>query len=447
MIELTAREYGQNMQLQLKSNNVITSAIVPEMQNTLGEQEVIATQTITNVIVNGTTQNLPIDPSTKATHYRCMFNTRSQFLVFSDYNFAKSRVECLMVSGTTKFHTSSPVDNLPTVQLRLSGKSYILDRGGNTFENYPSVDQLRNVDFDLASWVFSNANSTLQSLHEDYVTKINMNPWVNNIVNSTTTPSTLNDIRTSWYAPISGAPWFALYQDWQNESNINTDTEAFMLPAATDVSGDAWSASLKIGNSTMYVKTSVVRDSDTDFTVSWEVPVKYVYAAASRRRGLLGGTHDVDNFAFLDMVSQIDIDLVAATRVTDFIDKIISIKDSNVFGNQVTDKAMTLEKSEAITSFGRYTWPDGITSSLAGSIGQMLTYKYQKGKYICRCEVPVSWAIKNSLTIDSQVRIRLQDGAYVTHGTSTEPAIFKVQNILQKYSASKFIYEIQLMEV
>ena len=441
-VVLTPRIYGQSAKLKLQnSNNTFTSVKIPVMDNTTSDPTVIHTESFTTVNVDGADVTLPIDRSTQPTYYRFSYNTRNVPVLLPDFTFAKARTECVMAEGTRTFTIDKEIEGMPTVQFRLRGKSYMIERSISTFDDYPTLTQLQSRNFNLASWIHGNRTSSSDSLYDDYTSKINLTPWINKPV-AIPSVAQYEDVRTSWVNMNDESEYRPLRADWRDQGNIAPSSYVGIYPPGMVADLDAHYRSLYVGNVVVYPYVHVTQNNDTTFTIDWKIPVRYAYAAASRGRNFLGTTNEVDNFAYLDEITQIDIDLVASQRNTDFSNYTFVVNEKGTFDVGTSENCLVLGESESTTKNSTYK-----ELPLAEIIPFLIVSPNRTSKYVLECDVPVSWVIQNDLRIGSNFPFRLQNGELLQRYLSDFPVYFSIQNMVLKYDSNKFIYTLHLMEV
>lgn len=454
MLVLTPRVYGQNTSIDLRTQNKITSVTMPVMQNTILDPLVVSTQSFVNAEIDNATYVLPVPDDIKSTYYRCVYNSFARPL-FATYNFAKSRVECLMAKGERTFELSQPIEGIPRATLRFYGRSYTIDRGSGAFDDFPTNDALLDEHFDVSGWIRTNATQLKSNLSENYSTRVNMTPWINQFIARPGAP-TPADIRTTWSKPSGGGDVYAYFESWKNSGNIYVGDADFMN--AIDGEGAAGADPAKyqmprlyIGTSQIYPTVRILKISTLTYKIEWWAPVRVAYIAASRGRSLFGNTIEVDNYAFLDEITQIDIDIVASKRDTSFEDITTHLENVdanfNYFYGPGTDKFnLELAQSESTTKDTTITYPSGSEWVLSQVLPTMLIGANAEGKLYAQIDVPATWVLRNNVDIGTEMQVQQIDGGYVTRDGVTV-CTFRVQNMVLRKSMQAITYTLQLLEV
>ena len=323
MIELTPKIYKQRVSNSLLSENKINTVNIKALAkpNSLDDNEVVCTEEVTTVQLGDIMHTLPISMDTPPTHFRSTRNYRWGGLFIGNKEYAKARMECILVSGKTKCKVATPLVSFPEVKVTLNGKSKIVERSGSSYNLYPSMESLQSSE-SIANWINDNKTEQREGLVHDYSgSTFSMNPWVRNIVPVTNIGldgsglPTSNDIITLWSTANAGRS-LAAANAWTEYGNFDFNNyNEFTMYTEKTVNFDieaAFASLLRIRNINLPITSEVVKIDDYTYEVLWTVPVRVAYVAASREFGVLLGTaYEVDNYAFLDEVSSILIQLHA----------------------------------------------------------------------------------------------------------------------------------------
>ena len=443
MLILTPRVYRNNMSWAIAPQNKIDTISMSPILNTItGDAAEFHTEKFTTCNVRGANNNLPISNTIAPTHRRTMSNSR--YVPFETYEFAKARVDVVMATGSRRFTLSTPVNGIPNVSLRLLGTSSVQTRGGSSYNNIPSLSDLKNNNFSLAQWVENNKTSTEQSLTWDYSNNsFSTNPWVRNI-KTYPEETVANDILTAWNEVRSELRTFAVYQDWQSESNyaLSSSNPSTALPYPSNLSGEnALTMLLKIYDDRLTMTVSLNRIDSYTYEVTWTAPVRFTYTAASRMRNVVGTSFDVDNWSFVDNITEVDVVLTGKPYNTDKIAISYSLDDAgNLTENTRNEWPYKIDDSEVITMNSTLNGQDWKTS-----ISKILLDKYKKGKYIVQCDVPAKWVLQNNVHINTQMQIAQQNNTIISR--KNVACVFAVKTITKKFKSNEFYYTLGLMEV
>lgn len=365
MLTLTPRIYSRDLKWSLLPSNKIDTVVTNPLINSIpAEDQSFYSADFTECTVGGNTKTLPLSNSEAVTHWRYMGNTRWTGIGsgFSAQNLAKARMECVWASGKRTITVDQAVTGIPTVELRLVGTSSVVERGGSAFGNYPSLDSLSTESFSLADWIESNkttTNSTLSGIYENLT--VSMNPWIRKVVPAVIVgdnysdlriPTTANDILTNWYDTNTNRG-SATADKWVEGNSFGNDVEPFSMFPVGATGGDLlelYATCIRMRNLTLNMRCDITKISDYVFEVSWEAPVRLAYAAAARSIGPLGGNYDVDNYAFVDNITNVMIDLKGRPYDTSTVDVKYGL-DSYGYLTTATDDLhpLRIEKSEALT--------------------------------------------------------------------------------------------------
>lgn len=323
MLELTANEYKQNMQFSLlPSNKIDTVNQEPIINKVDTDPSDIHTETFTTVNVGSSSLTLPINNNVTPTHSRKIRNYRWVNLIAGNKELAKGRLECVMASGSKQITLTNALQGTPTARVQLVGTSEIITRGGSAYDNYPTYDQLNDNNFSLAEWIASNKVEHKDYLSWDYDTdNFKFNPFIRNYVPITEYQSvTYNDILTTWYDNNSGGPGA---NDWTETVSFGRNQpKVRMAPVGGDISQQ-----IQLRNLSLNIYVSITKIDDFNVNVVWKAPVRIAYAAASRRYNVVGTQTQIDNYAILDNITQVNIIISGQAFSEDTQEMSISLKE------------------------------------------------------------------------------------------------------------------------
>ena len=451
-ILLTPRIYNKDFQWNIASKNIVDSVtFTPVIGDINDDTENIHTESFTTVQIQGTNSNvnLPIASNTTPTYWRYMTNTHLATFVQVDY--AKARIECVMATGSKRITLNTALPEMPNASIRLSGNSYVITRGDSTFDDYPSLDNIRDKSFNLTSWIKSNYDMQNASLLWDYSKNtFSMNPWVRNFVPLTevTTP---DDIITTWgyYSPYYPGLLSHSFPDkysWTDQpsfgdiDNLSTVAVNPIQPMYDELPGISFEGFPADNAIIMYdlrvpITCNVRKIDDYTFDIDWVAPVRLSYMAASRTRSSAGANSDLDNYAFVDEMTQVDVVLSGRQFNTDTYDVTYA-------KNAISENILKVSETPFLTS---RTYFGTDTNKWDKTLANRLLNKYAKGKYIIKCKVPTTWLLQQNISIGSTIDIILQDGNYIARGNNI--CMFKVHNIEFNYQPEEFKSTLTLMEV
>lgn len=445
-VSLPPNVYMQGAKLTTANECRIDTVNVQPINNALSAEDVVLySKQINTVTLNNTEYNLPVGTNVRSTHHRSVHNySRSGFVT---YNYAKARIECLMVSGSFVFNLSKAPQKTPSARVSLQGATKTVERGASTYNAYPTVEEFNSDSFNLAAWINDHKSSTSNTLTWSYENeRFSINPWIINYVAADlSAPPTAGDILTTWADPGANTRTSAQVNGWTDTSNFG-EGSAYITMLPTNPSGssipEALMSAIRLRDLSLPITCKVERLSDTSFEVYWKVPIRIAYAAASRTRGLLGAAHDLDNYAILDNIDTISIDIIGKDLSDDVVNISYSKNDEEelVVDEPKNVYPFALEKSELLTvQSTRNGWP--LTQELASTWLNFYDHPVQ----IFKCSVSARWAIEKQLTVGMQFRITKPDGKIVKDFRNLNSS-FSLVNIEKRFENAKYTYDLQLIE-
>ena len=454
ILTLGPRVYRQDMKWSLVPENKIDTVTFKPYVNALTETTEIATVSVTQVGIeheDGEIKTtLPIANSVPFSKWHTMSNTQYGLLI--DWHYAKARVEAVIAKGTARFELNAPLTSAPTVKLSFRGNSDVIARKSGTYDNFPTVEQLNDPTFDLRTWIYQHRTNTSEAILSNFSGKsFDLNPWVSEVTSyvSESRDAELADpstIKTTWVDtvlhPNNG---FADYSNWiEVVSDAASHTPTRAVPASWDPTVERaplGSLTLPIRNARYDITTSVRKLNDYTYEVDFKVPVRYTYLAASNYGGVLGSMNDLDNYAFNDVVSHVDVTLVAQPISEETIDMGYSEREGS--------HALTTDLSNAYPF--NFSQNEFITLNTYWGFIDWTIYapiyifsQYRQGKYIVECTVSSRWAFQNNVHIGTQCQVQLQNGTLI--GRGDQPCTFEVKNITKQFRDSDFMYRLKLLE-
>lgn len=446
---LTPNVY-KNLKWQVKPESVIDAATVRPISNIVTEDQTIASATATIAKVNNSEVTLPVSPDSGITSSRCVYNRGKQSQNDNILTYAKGRTEYLMGSGVLELHTDKPVQGNPSVQITLRGDTYIVDQDEHTYNTYPSDDDMLAVTETLAPWIVNKGTYKKEVLTHDYSQGVfKANPWIRNLV--LVPGDSAGEIITPWVDMIntSSGPLGLIdsqalrVTDWKeiwhnkDDSTITGRGQMNPNPVKIFIGSNEFTGKLQITDVTVRMAAELEKISDYDYKVKWNVPVKFAYIAASRR--IVAGSstqYTVGSYAYLDLITHVDIALVSDTYSDEHID---------YTAGKGVDHPFTLDVSEALTIDTYYAKTNGERLVWYTSLAQNLLNQYNKGKYKATCDVPMQWVYDNKIVIGCLLRVKLQDSQPITR--KNVEVDFKVVNMTKRYNAKEFSCTLHLLEV
>lgn len=365
MITLTPRVYNKDIKWSLLPSNKVDTVVMNPLINSIpAEDQAFHTVDFTECTVNGAAMTLPVANNTEATHWRYMSNTRWTGIGsgFTTPNLAKARMECVWATGKQRITVDQAITGTPIVELQLVGKSSVVKRGGSNFDSYPSIEDLSTKSFSLATWIEDHktvTNDFLSGIYENLT--VSMNPWIRKVVPAVPIgdnfadlriPTTANDVLTNWY-DSNRSHNSATADKWSETNSFGNDVEPFSMFPVGATGGDLlelYATCIRMRNLTLDMRCDIKKLSDHEFEISWEAPVQLSYIAAARSIGVFGGSYDIDNYAFVDNITNVIVNLKGRPFDSSTVDIKYGLdEDGNLstFADEL--HPLRIEKSEALT--------------------------------------------------------------------------------------------------
>lgn len=436
---LTPDNYKSNLQWLKKANNKIDTVTLSIDNGGVGSYELLSTQTITSGYVNKSLVQLPIADNAVSPYIRTQVN------MYGGNDHARSRVEAIMLEGTTEFTLDTPLGSTPNVTFDFTGKSFIIPRKQATLTDIPSVSELKDFTKSFVSTIKNNSKVTeSNSLTWSFNGfTLLLSQWLNKNLPDDT-QATNADVSTEW-CPTNAAI-YASDNGWENyESNALKDlsySDAKIYHPGTTNLGRR----LAYRYTQIPVSVNVTKLSQLKYEVYWSIPIRYLYMAiSSYENPTISGRTLWDSFAFVDIIESIAINLYGSKYRTEKVDRKYSLSDNNTLTdipkNQYVfaipyAECFTLQTQDTSTS-PPIAWYQ--------KLPLLLLQKYKNGKYFITVEADAIWCLDNNIHIGSEIQIRLLTGKLITNNNGT-PKTFRVRNIDKIFNAAEFIFRIKLME-
>lgn len=476
MIILTPRIYKQSMQWKIDPSNKIDTVTANPILNTVASDpsKFYTSEALpVKLLDTQTVLSLPIADSLQPTHFRTVCNSyKSGSINPKNYDWAKARTEVVMAYGEKEITLQTPVDGIPSATLLLEGETSVVDRGSIGFNDYPSISNLKNKQFSLASWIEQNRSRKLDnSLSWDYSDgSFSTNPWVRRIytyagdiynVPANIQPPeglTANDVVTMWYKQrtsggiIGTTSWSGAHAwAWSEESSYRLSSSepvfAWQNPNPSYWFDNKFMSNnfLKITDDRFSFGVTIDKIDNYKYRLKYTAPVRFAYAAAAKIKQMDGvfdkPEDEVDSWGFVDRITSVKAVFIGKPYNTD--DVTISYSFDNNKGiteNTKNVNVSKIDKSEFIT----------MSSTIAGKpwneeIAKKLLSKYEKGKYLVTCDVPAKWAIEQGIHPNVQLQVIQQDGTPIARQGNV--CTFEVKTIAKSFKDSSFVFTLGLMEV
>lgn len=370
---------------------------------------------------------------------------RTSYYSNGPYDFCKGFAGVIMAKTTFSIEISSPVNDV-SVALTFKGqtKEYSpadYDAYLKMTDGHNSTDIVSLIDASGASFSAEWTNSSSYTDFNDERNSINLNPFVKDVVPANGDDASAanlppsNYIITKWTGSNHTGTWWSSTRysltwkadNWLDTSNTNgsTPNRVSMWPAQFYSTATGYSGTSKNDQRIKYLRNGrikymkkVIKIDDYHYNVELEVPIKYIYSAASEEDWaeiiyvpipiVIEHWDRFDGKMFYDVINSIQVDINGYKYVDTTADYSYSLVNENLTAEVVNNSILKLPKNEFIkydttingVAWDKY-WPLKVLS------------KYKQGKYYVECEVPAEWAIENNIVCDSQVMVKLPDNSYI----------------------------------
>lgn len=250
------------------------------------------------------------------------------------------------------------------------------------------------------------------------------------------------DVFTIWNNDHDSDDWLPTYEGWNTYNVSGAVKQGPYRWLAGSNSNNTPDRFIPIVNKKYSFYCTVTKVSDYDYQVDYELPIRYIYAAAAKAVGSIIHTNEYgrDSYAFKDVVSKITIKLTAGTFTDDSSDLSYSLDNSQLTEDVANEHPLTFSKNELITQqalWGTEKWTEKMSKTILE--------EFKNGKHVVKCTVPVTWAIANAVKINTQMYVQLQDSSYITREGAI--CVFEVKTIEKRFDKDEFVFELGLMEV
>lgn len=444
-VEVKPNVYKSNIKWSIRGKNVVDTVHVSVLNNSPSKTAIIYTEAFKNAEINGTTYALPISSSIPSEFRRCVSNKYYAHLATRE--FAKARIECHMATGRKVVTLDKPVTGTVLAKVQLSGKSYELLRGEGNYNYYPTIDEMSDVNFNLCEWIKGHAQKTHDVLTWNYEgTTFSMNPFVRNWVSMYGERlefryPTNYDILTTWWTETTRAQ--ANETGWLDTANFGNGAvqkQMFPVDAIRADAVERLNSIITLYDKQLQISASAKKLDDYKVEISWSVPVRMCYAAASRSHGILMSYVDTDNWAFVDEVDSIQISIEGSTLGNEYIDMGYAWRGDELINTDLPNvHPLKLGSSELLTYDTTHE-----ANKLYYLLPTDLLNRYRDGKYAVEMDVNAEWAIRNAIHVDTEINVYLPNGQPIKRGDTV--CTFLVKNIEKRYTGRDFVFSLKLIE-
>lgn len=467
-IDLGPRNYMQGMKWSLRPKNKIDTVTMQPLNNKV-TSTTLHTQIITSgVTPGGKSVTLPMDDTDRTiTQGKQMHNIRH--VTGWTGVMGAAFVYLTTIKGSYNVTLDAPPVSVPRASWSLAGNTQFLTRGQKTVDE---INDNCSILTDFCKYVADNAAGTSplsenksydktnrkdlkNGLLIDYTQgSIPMYPWlrrttgewpgglIGEYLNSEYRPRP-EDVFCEWNNGTSG-DWLPQYTEWNTYNltgKIRQGPAAWYAGTGSEPVENHFIPMIPSWRYSFYC--NVVKIDNLNYRIEYELPVRYFQAAAAKAVGSVIHSTEIrrDSYAFKDVISQITITLTADTLDDSSNDLSYSL-DSNgeLTTNIINEHPLSFERNELITSDAKWGTDTWITA-----MPKHILTEYKNGKYIVSCKVTAEWALKNNIHINAQLRMRQQNGEYITRNGT--PVVFEVKNIEKSFKSNEFVYYLKLLEV
>lgn len=438
---LNSNKYKKGMKWLQVPENRIDTVIFNPISNTFTEGVLVAEETFDTVTVSGSSIHLPcstsasIDISNPSYNY---YDGWGGLLCKGNAFMKKARI-------THTFMLEDPVSGTPVVNIILKGKTVYTSRGTIGFGTMPSYDAASS---DVANFIYANKEGEQDwegdsniKIYSDQV--VDVCPWVRKARGSGV--STSDNIITRWHGqPQSGL----LYtQDNPNGSDWNVYNTPGRISVYPDPYyppidyPDADPKAYLLPKGFSFVR-SITRINGRTFSIDIEIPILFIYTAASRMGSPSAGDHRplIDSFAAYDLIKEVKVELIGTTLDSSTTTRSYSLDENgDLTDNAKNNAPFTFQSNSLITlgtMYGLSNWME--------SMAKYILDEYKYGKYIIEAEVSAEWIIKQNITINSLLKVKDLYGNFIVRNERV--CLFEVKTIEKRYKGNEFVYAIKMLE-
>lgn len=468
-LTLTPRVYGKDLTWNVLPKNVVDTVSIEVTDNTLVESTDIDTITITSGTVRSSSVTLPLnDSQVLATNNSQGECNRSNGLGWEG-TLGKYYVETTIMTGSVEVDVTSPITSTPNIMFTLTGTTTYLQRGkhsideiktaissGNIFtfietNKYGSEELIDNKAYDTTNRA-NLANGLILDFNQLWVPNF---AWVRYTTGSVPKGMEPKYYNVSGYKPpedivltnwdnLPGAYWHPPYDNWTGYDTTNSVRQG-PYQTTQNVTSEYNNEFIPIKDDKVSYRCQVTKLSDYKLRIDYSIPIRYGYLAAARTVNDLFPWVDAvsDSYGFKVVISKIEFKLKAWTLNEDTENVAYSrVTDSQLTTDVVNNNIFNFNTNPFITKETYYETKDNTWDKY---ISQEILNKYVVGKYIVECKVPMQYVIDNNISINTQLKVKLQNGSYITRDNNV--CIFQVKNIEKSFDKSSFNCTLKLLEL
>lgn len=483
MSVLSPNIYKENVKWKLNNKSKIDTVVYEPILNSIGEQT-LYTESITTLNVRGSNVSLSsVYNNTSSYGPQIIHAAKSEGKDIhhsSSHEQARGRVDVLFGRYEKIITLSSPIANKDiTIDLAYSIKTDYIGRGNKTLASIPTWSNLTSIDYNLATWIKNNKSSTVT---DDAKWSWNsptfpFNPFIRipTAFNNNIVIPDASDVLTKWYTGTSEYPgvleggnnygarasnWSEYVQATASHKNYYNKEAKNLYFQNPEYVGDPIGRyedkkmltpyygyrCLNIENCSIVPAIRYQIVDTLSLKIILEVPIRISYVAASGgyKTILNSSWEEIDNYAFVDYVTNINMTVKGNTISSESTKIIYKLNTAETDVVTVGTKGTfdyVINKNELVTIDSKWNpTNDALTKKLAKDL--LLAYK--QGKMTFECEVDAEWMINNNIQLNDYIHVLDRDNKVITKNENI--VTFKIRNINKHYEQGSFIYSIQLSE-
>lgn len=439
---LSSNKYRKGMKwLQVPENKIDTVVFNP-ISNTFTESEVVAEETFNTVTSGGSSISLPCSTSSSVDISNPSYNYYEGWggqLCKGVAFMKKARI-------THTFNLTNPISGTPVVRVILNGKTRKTARGSIGYGSMPNYDASSSS---IASFIDTNKNGDDVEWSGDSELRLYSNQyiyvcsWIKNYRGYG--DSTPENILTRWHGqPQSGFAWTQdnpAYADW-NAYNESDKISVYPNPYYPPIDYQDASPYVAISRKKYEFVLNVTRINGRRFSIDIEVPIMFIYTAASRMGSPSAGDHRplIDSFAAYDLITSIQVQLIGTTLDDSTTTRSYSLDNQGEITDNAKNKSpFTFNKNELITLGSLYGINDWMLT-----MGKYILTEYKTGKYVIEADIDARYIIENDIKINTPLKVKNLSNEYICRGDRV--CLFEVKTIEKKYKEGSFVYSIKALE-
>lgn len=367
---------------------------------------------------------------------------RTSYYNNGPYNFCKGFAGVIMAKASFTVMVGTPVNNV-NVELTFKGQTKEYNPSGfgdyyNMRDGHNSTEIVAKIDNSGAAFSAEWTNSSRYTDYNDPRNSLNVNPFVKDVLPAKGSDSAAANlppadyIITKWTGSTHTGTWWSSTRysltwqadNWRDYANTygNTPGRTAMWPAVFYDKSGAYTGTSRNDQRIKYLKAGrvkytkkVIKLDDYHYQVDLEVPIKYIYSAASKQDWadlyaiiVVESSGLFDGKMFYEVINSIQADITGYKYVDNASDYAYSLYNGTLTTEVENNSILKIARNEFIKND---TTVNGITWDQYWPL--RVLSKYKQGKYIVECDVPADWAIENKIECNKQVKVLLPNNDYI----------------------------------